>query len=261
MSNKLITIFFLFILLTPLSLARPSYNSIPDSTFTQLPPYPSDLPEISSLFKSNNINITQIPPSYYLQPEFYPQWPTPSLYNPNRTHYGVYGFNIYPSSYTINTQAGNHHTITAFICNGFGVSVKTGCQLNITYDHSLISLTSSPSDPFLLNQTHPQFTPDWVQPLTLDLTILKNQSSTITIYNSPPPPPINKAWSQLYANQYTTPSSFKSTIPSLTITINTPSPNPPTQSSMTTPLIFYLIIIFIIIILGVKLCITVKKRR
>ncbi len=247
-----------FILVSPITLsARPHY-SFCSCVFSNLPEYPEDFIEIKNLFNSGKLDIHRLSPAYYTQPEFYPNWNSiANITYSNKTHYGVYGFNIYPSSYSIYTQAGETHDIYAFLNNNFGISVKTGVQLNISFNSSIVSIKQiQPTTPyFLLDETYPNFQPNWSQLLHLQITILKNISTNISIYNAPPPSFIDSIWRELYPNNYTTPGTFASSIPNLKIKITTPTDTIPPEKieEQNTILIIGILITSIMVGLGIWL--------
>jgi len=254
-------ILIISIILMPVVYAeRPTY-SLPPSTFDELPPYPDDLEEIKELFALNKINITQLSPEYYLQPEFYPTWfdVCEKLYDENRTHYGVYGFNIYPSLYTLHTEKGKTIYLTAFLSNGFGICVKTGVSINITYDKSIVKVERIlPKRPcVLLEETHPKFSDTWIQPLVLKIDVLKNQNTTIKIYNSKPSDSQNELWEQEYGTSYATAEKFTTQVSKLRIQVYTPdqkstdSKESQNDNEASVNLLYIVIIVGVVLLAGV----------
>jgi len=262
MRYLIISLLFIGILLPAAAADRPDYE-FPDQVFEDLPEYPDDLIEIRDLFIENKINITHIPPEYYLQPEFYTSWEgvCNRLYDEDRKYHGIYGFNIYPSLYTVNTEKDQEFAITAFLNSNFGIGVKTGIGIEIIYDHECLSVDLvEPTLPYvLLDETYPKFTNDWSKPLILNIRILKNQNTTIQVFNTKPPEEINEQWKNKYGYDYATTEKFSMDIPQLTIEIITPGeniqPNPtPEKTSILLLFVFIIILIisFILLVFGVR---------
>lgn len=230
---------------------RPSYNFCP-CVFDELPDYPDDLLEIRDLFIQNKINATQISPSYYLQPEFYSSWFSVCdiFYNESRSHYGIYGFNIYPSHYTIFTEKNNTVYITAFLNNNFGIGVKTGVSINMTYDSSLNVEQLKPEKSYLLlNETYPRFKNDWAIPLTLKIDVLENRNATVMIYANKPPEEIHQQWKDEYGLKYATVERLNSKVPQLTIKIFTPEEKITAQQVKNTLNPIYLVVVFFVVLI------------
>ena len=269
MLRRLVVIIFIVLFISPLvSATRPDYSFSSD-VFDNLPPYPDDLLEIRDLFAQNRINVTQLSSQYYLQPEFYPGWfgVCNNFYNSNKTYYGVYGFNIYPSLITMFVEEGDIVPVEALLSNGFGIPTKTGCSINVSYNSSIISVdVIEPTESFLLSQTYPCFLPDWVIPLKLKVTILKNQSTSIEVFNSKPSASIHEVWQQLYGDSYSTIDAFRSKTPELQIKFIMPEPEfkyseDPTLSLYSIEHYFVPLLIIVAIIIGVIIsCIIVKRN-
>jgi hypothetical protein len=253
--------------LTVVSAQRPQYE-FSDTVFEDLPEYPDDLLEIRDLFAQNKINITQIPSQYYLQPEFYQSWSEVCnrLYKEDRKYHGIYGFNIYPSLYTIYAEKNQTFSVTAFLNSNFGIEVKTGIGINLSYDQECVYVELvEPFFPYsLLNETYPKFTIDWSEPLVLDIKVLKNKNSTIQVFNTKPPDYMNELWKSTYGTNYATTEKFSRDIPKLTIEIITPTEEEQNVVTIETDLPWLLIIIvgtifFIFIALGVHRVCTKRK--
>lgn len=248
MKILLILLLISIILVPTVCSERPDYN-FSSSVFDELPEYPDDLLEISELFKQNKINITQISSSYYLQPEFYPTWfdVCDIFYAPNRTHYGIYGFNIYPSLYTIYTEKSNTIYITAFLNNNFGIGVKTGVSINITHDDSLNVEQIQPGQSYLLlDESFPKFKNNWVVPLVLKIDVLENKNATVNIYANKPPENIHQQWKDEYGLKYATVERLTSKVPQLTIEIFTPAEKVTTQQVENTFNPIYSVVVFFV---------------
>ncbi len=73
--NKFIGVFIVFLILQPQVYARPSYDGINDSVFTDLPNYPDNFAVIKRDFYTSQISDYQrIGEQYWKQPEWYPTW-------------------------------------------------------------------------------------------------------------------------------------------------------------------------------------------
>ena len=269
MKLHLIFIFsVLLILFIPLVQADRPYYDFCACVFDDLPSYPDDLEEIADLFAQNNIESSHLTPQYYLQPEFYPNWfkLCNTYYSKNKTHYGIYGFHIYPSLYDVFAKKGDIITITAFLTNNFGISVKTGVSLNITYDESILEVEQiTPKNSYLLlNETYPKFNKDWVQKLTLRVTILKNSNTSIEIYNEKPPDYKHNFWKELYNTKYATAEKFITEVSQLTINIHTAQQKnlEETQKNQKSALYEYVLIIIVFtIIVIIFLIVALRKIR
>ncbi len=222
--KKILLILVVIGILCPVVTAeRPTY-SFDNEVFSELPYYPEDLEEIKSLFRDNKISIEQLSENYYLQPEFYPTWASSceELYKEDRVHYGIYGFNIFPSLFYINIEEkGEIHEVIAFLSNGFGIQVKTGMSIDIEYDPEIVKVVKvlPEEEDILLQETHPKFQKDWVQPLVLVIEILKKQDTEIKVFNSKPSQYLDTLWGEMYGTGYATPEKFSSNVPRLTIKI------------------------------------------
>jgi len=204
---------------------RPDY-SFGNEPFELLPEYPEDLQEVKKLFETNTIPIQRVPEEYYLQPEFYPSWygVCEKLYGEERKNYGVYGFNIYPSLITSFCKKGDTFNVSALVNTGFGVQVRTGTKINLTYNSTILDVQISgvSTDSFLLNKTFPAFELGWSKPITLSITVLENINTTVIIKNEKPSIVKDKLWRNLYGLEYSPVGSLVEEVPSLTVEVITP---------------------------------------
>ncbi len=155
---------------------RESY-SISPSVFSDLPPVPKCFGSVVSAFRDNSFSdISFFDSSYYLQPEFFPNFLSEGLHvwqSPDYTHYGAVGFGSYPSFSTVSSS--QKSSTRFFIFSGFGVRSIQSVSLRWSFENPSdanyfsVSLDDSSSRDFLLGPTFPKFHSTWVRPVTLTI--------------------------------------------------------------------------------------------
>lgn len=287
MMKKIFFFLIFFLLFSHFVVAeRPDY-SFNDSVFEFLPIYPDDLLVIRDLFIYQELtDFDRLTYEYYLQPEFYPHW----FDNCNITyrdpdeerHHGVYGLNIYPSSFQIwKPDKGDVVDLVALMYTSWGVEVKQGTVLKVVYDELLFDVDvinpvnnaivdflniSIPKNERLLlfDPTYPQFGVNWSDKILLRVKVkdVIYEDETIKIYNSLVPDEVDEYWWDLYGYDYVAGSSeLDDMVPRAVINVKSQSYDDFISGDDTSDGIPYLVIGIFIIAVLIIISIAVLKKR
>ncbi|MFH0969879.1 MAG: hypothetical protein V1776_00230 [Candidatus Diapherotrites archaeon] len=166
------------------NLDRSSYG-VSSSIFGDLPSPPKCFVSILSAFRNRSfVDLNFFDSSYYLQPEFYPNFLSEGLRvwkNPDDAHYGVVGYGSYPSHSDVRVVAPTK--VYFFVFSGFGVRSVQSVSLRVVFENPSdanyfsVSLDEDTSQDFLLGPTFPKFHPLWVHPVILTVIPLDSSSS------------------------------------------------------------------------------------
>lgn len=177
---------------------RASYG-ISQEVFKNLPPVPNDFLYRVYLIKYGRfVNIADLGPEYYKQPEFDPEFTRYGLRywlqwkesNYSKKHWGTVGFRSYPYSQHLVTKPGYSFNVTLYLSSDWNVETYQGVRLTTIflsraisedgkfYNASMdgekyINVNVTPSE-FLITPAFPQFTDDWVKKLTFTGKISNN---------------------------------------------------------------------------------------
>ncbi len=186
----LVSLFFMFSSSSPeplqaidsgcVSADRSAYGVSLD-VFSKLPPLPSCIRSASSAFASGTFtDVFFFSSDFYLQPEFYPSFFTDGLgkySSPTPTHYGAVGYGAFPHSIRRELLPSVSVKERIFFHSGFGVRSYQGGHLRVEYaipedaGHVQVVLDPSSSSDFLLGPAYPVFSPLWVRPVDLTITM------------------------------------------------------------------------------------------
>lgn len=159
--------------------------------FSLLPSVPSDfLYKVYLLKYGRFVDIADLGPEYYTQPEFDPDftryglryWKEWKGENYKKTHWGTVGYRSYPYSQNVKASPGDSFNVTLIFSSDWNVETYQGVGIlpvfissaisdegNVIYAdpdaENYINVNVTPSE-FLLTPAFPQFTPDWSKKLT-----------------------------------------------------------------------------------------------
>jgi len=203
MTSKIIVLIFLSFLLFSFNVesSRPVY-SFSDDVFSELPEYPSDFDEITSLYRSQKIKASQLSIDY-LQPEILPSWSyyAERVYGKNAQNMGSYGIFFYPSSMAFsNVSKGDCFSVSSLVYCQWGIQFYQGLKLGFEHDSDLSINISQPN--ILLSPTYPKFKPGWMQKIMFNITVNKTGSYVINLSEQKPDEQYNSLWSTTYPGSY-----------------------------------------------------------
>lgn len=197
---------------------RPDYP-FSDDVFSELPPFPEDFWDISSLFVNQQISAWHLGDAY-LQPELIPTWDywsTEVYGDENYSRFGVYGASFFPSQFDIvNVDEGEVLNISFFIKADWGIRFLQGCSIYIPDVEGLDIELIEPKKEILLQPTYPRFLEGWIQKVWVQIKVLERDNYSFKIYEGVPSEYTNGVWKELYSNDYIS----LGTLTRLSITIN-----------------------------------------
>ena len=141
-----------------------------------IPPKPDDYPLIKREMKSGYIDLSDLNESYWLQPDFYPNWDRAKQFYEQHDYsrWGVYGHGAYPANPEVvfnTTELGSWISFVVLYRTGYGIETYQGIKL-VPEDNEYFDVEITPNQ-FLLKPTFPVFAKDWVKRLTINVTIKK----------------------------------------------------------------------------------------
>lgn len=177
------------------SLSREAYAVSP-TVFSSLPSPPKCFDSIISVFHAGRFSDNYFfDESYFLQPEFFPNFLSEGLrvwQNPDYTHYGAVGFGAHPFASVLSLSS--QSSARFWMHSGFGVrsvqSVSLRWEFENPSDANLfsISLDENSSADFLLAPNFPKFHSGWVHPVDIRVTPLSSSlpsTSVLHIFTVP----------------------------------------------------------------------------
>ena len=141
-----------------------------------IPPKPDDYALIKREMDSGYIDLSDLNESYWLQPDFYPNWDKAKHFYEQHDYsrWGVYGHGAYPANPEVvfnTTEVGSWINFTVLYRTGYGIETYQGIKL-VPEDNEYFDVEITPNQ-FLLKPTFPVFARDWVKRLTINVTIKK----------------------------------------------------------------------------------------
>lgn len=149
--------------------------SSPIDYMKDIPEKPDDFDIMVRELKSGYIDLLNVPPEYYLQPEFYPfSWGhgLDKYEEHNYDRWGVYGHGGYPANAHItfnNPTTDDWISYSTFYRTGWGIETWQGLKM-VSDDSEYFDVTITPNE-FLLTPTFPKFTSGWVQKLKIRVDV------------------------------------------------------------------------------------------
>ncbi|MEM4326898.1 MAG: hypothetical protein QXZ13_01875, partial [Candidatus Diapherotrites archaeon] len=108
---------------------RETYG-LPEIVFSQLPEMPKDFNLLVERYRNGVLKEESFfSEKYYLQPEFYPSFLIHGINywkNPITSHWGAYGYGVYPSKKSITIYKGEEKEIVFFVYSGYGIRSYQG---------------------------------------------------------------------------------------------------------------------------------------
>jgi len=165
-----------------------------------IPPKPADFPLIMREMESGYIDLSDLNESYWLQPDFYPNWDRAKRFYDQHDYsrWGVYGHGAYPANPEVvfnTTKQGSWISFDVLYRTGFGIETWQGVKL-VPEDNEYFNVKITPNQ-FLLEPTFPVFMRGWVKKITINVTIKKEPPKgdyTININIMPPDKEQAKKW-------------------------------------------------------------------
>ena len=208
---------------------RASYG-ISTKVFDLLPPVPNDFLYKVYLIKYGRfVNVGELGPEYYKQPEFDPDftkfglryWEEWKDENYTKKHWGTVGIRSYPFSQHIMSKPGYSFNIMLFISANWNIETYQGIRLTTRFLDKAFTedgkaIVSSPNasmyvhanitpNEFLLTPAFPQFTDNWVQKVNVVGKVSENSPKGTYILSMEVGKPEQKnsdKWLLQYLNLY-----------------------------------------------------------
>lgn len=183
MWSKSFFLLFIFFLFSTIVVAdRPTYD-FGDDAFKYLPPFPDDFFEIKNLIATQSIMPSHVGENYY-QPELIPSWGqdwVTAIYNHTMLK-SWYGMAVYPSRFDVsNVDINDSFKISAFVYSQYGVKVYQGVEAYLDFDETKVDAKIASKTLYILAPTYPQFIPDWLQLIEIDITLLDYGTHNVSI--------------------------------------------------------------------------------
>jgi hypothetical protein len=198
--------------------------------FDLLPPVPNDFLYKVYLIKYGKfVNIADLGPEYYKQPEFDPDftkfglryWNEWKEKNYTKKYWGTVGLRSYPFSQHVIAAPGYSFNVTVFLSSNWNIETYQGIHLTTKFISSAqtedgkfissakdgekyINVNVTPNE-FLLTPAFPQFSENWVQKLTFTGKIADNapKGTYILSMDTGKPGEVNSdKWLLEYLNLY-----------------------------------------------------------
>ncbi len=143
------------------------------------------------LARGSLVDICDLKPDVYTQPEFYPTWERTKDLAVPKSRWGVTGFGAYPGEigYTAkNMSTGDSFTACTFIRSGWAIQTYQGMHLEMDYNKELFNVIVTPNE-LLLSPTYPEYVKGWVNRVSIKVTAKQDipaGSYTFSMTSSPP---------------------------------------------------------------------------
>jgi len=169
-----ISSYFLFYHPNSNNIAVGNVEVLEDYYTKELPEKPANYDLVLREIERNYVDLSDLGPEYYLQPDFYPGWRVGREFYTKHDYsrWGVYGHGAYPANPTItftSRDVGGWISFSTLYKTGYGIETYQGIRL-VPQSSEYFDISVSPNQ-FLLEPTFPYFYKGWVQPITIKVTI------------------------------------------------------------------------------------------
>jgi len=201
---KLVLMLFMVIILSPQLVYanetndyRPEYSFSKD-IFQNLPPFPYDFFEVKELFLTQQVMVSQLNESYYLQPEILTSWDfcAEYYYNTSNPSVGKYGLGFLPARFDIfNHYPGAVITISAIAYATPGIPVYQGLKLEVNESsHTNTTIITPTSKHILFGPTYPHFSSSWAQIVELNIKVYNKTDAVVELFERLPDEYYENLW-------------------------------------------------------------------